>query len=328
MTAGRCLGRMPCMRARHSLGDARLWNSFCEIQVAEHCNLTCRSCSHISPAMKKTLVETENVLRDLSLLARSYHTGGVKLIGGEPLLHPDLPAVAKAVRASGVTNRVYVVTNGILLPKMGADFWRAIDEVWISVYPASELSSGAGAQVRARAKEHGVRLLFLATPRFRESFATQGTKERALVKRIYATCKVAHHWCCHTVVNGYFYKCPQAYFITKVLGSGNGPLGAGYGINGIEISGAPTFRDELREYLGSPDPLDACTRCLGTVGRRFEHEQIGRRGWLQRQDRRTEDLVDLTFLAVEEQRMRLPKIMQSVAARLVERLSGCFVAEI
>src|SRR5262245_27405170 len=118
----------------------RLYGNACEVNVVHHCNLTCRGCFHLSPVFKKHYVTAESMQADLTCLAKYYHAGSVRLLGGEPLLHPDLLGMIAAARASGVSRRVVIVTNGLLLSKMPDVFWRAVDKVRISSYPGKHMT--------------------------------------------------------------------------------------------------------------------------------------------------------------------------------------------
>ena len=114
---------------RYAVIDGRIWNNSCEIEVVHHCNLACRSCSHLSPLMHRELVEPKDIQHDLTVLSRHYRAASLRLVGGEPLLHPRLLDLVEAVRASGIAPRVHVFTNGTGLPRMGDEFWAAVDEV-------------------------------------------------------------------------------------------------------------------------------------------------------------------------------------------------------
>src|SRR4051812_29275394 len=119
--------------------DGMIHSEAIEINAVRGCNLSCRACSHLSPVLPpRAVVSAESVRRDLTLLARCYHCDHVRILGGEPLLHPDLLGVVRAVRASGITDRVRVVTNGVLLPRQSVDLWDAVDEIHVSVYPGHE----------------------------------------------------------------------------------------------------------------------------------------------------------------------------------------------
>ncbi len=149
-----------------------------------------------------------------------------------------------------------------------------------------------------------MRLRWERCPTFRESYAALGTTNESLVKRIYSTCQVAHEWCCHNVVDGDLFKCPQSYYLPKGLG----PEGEERWADAIKISDHASFREELLAYLQSDVPLRSCQRCLGTVGRRFTHQQIAHREWADQQQHSTEELIDWRLLAREERSQRYPAL--------------------
>jgi MoaA/NifB/PqqE/SkfB family radical SAM enzyme len=76
------------------------------------CNLSCGYCNefddHSAP------VATSDLLRRIDRLAE-LGTGIVTLSGGEPLLHPDLDAIVRHIRARGII--ATLITNGYLLSR-------------------------------------------------------------------------------------------------------------------------------------------------------------------------------------------------------------------
>jgi organic radical activating enzyme len=272
---------------RYRVVDGRILNRRCEINVAEHCNLSCRGCSHLSPVNSKSFVDPHVVARDLNALSRSYHAKVVRLLGGEPLLHPDLPAVIDVVRRSGVCDSIMVVTNGLLLPRMTAEFWSMIDSVEVSMYPGRSLSPEAQECCVDTARCNGVAIRFRACGEFQESYSETGTDDEDLVRRIFTTCNVAHRWRCHNVIDGWFFRCPQSHYIPKVLQDDPTARHA----DGILIEDTPSFGRRLLAYLQSPQPPLACANCLGTAGRYEPHEQIRRAKFRDRQLAPTEYLV-------------------------------------
>ena len=286
----------PPARARESSRTApgKIANARIEINVVEHCNLSCRACSHLSPLMPRRMVSPRQLTDELGLLGRVYHARWVRLVGGEPLLHPQLLEVIEAARQTKIADRVSVVTNGILLTKMGDEFWRAVDAVEVSLYPGKALAADARRHCKEQAHRHDVDLRLVEITEFRESFSTLGTDDDALVRRIYSRCEIAHVWRCHTVVDGYFYKCSPAYFLPKAI-----PACASFdNSSGIRISDSERFAADLRAYLDSPEPLPTCRHCLGTAGKRFAHTQVKRSDFSSQQDRSVEDLVSRRRLMV------------------------------
>ncbi len=275
------------MTDRYRIVDGRILNRRCEINVAEHCNLSCRGCTHLSPVMPKSFVDPATVFRNLRALSLSYHAKVVRLLGGEPLLHPDLLSVIDAVRRSGVCDSISLTTNGLLLPRMTGEFWSAIDVVEVSLYPKRSIKEEAQASCQDQANRHNVALRFHAFDEFQESYSEIGTDDDDLVRRIYTTCNVAHRWRCHNVIDGWFYRCPQSHFIPKVLDEEVGSQHA----DGILIEDTPAFRPRLLAYLQSPEVPRACRNCLGSSGRFEAHAQIKRVDFRRRQRAPSEDLV-------------------------------------
>lgn len=279
---------------RYAVKDGKVQTESVEVNVVHHCNLACRACSHLSPVLPKQLADHRQVTNDFAVLGRYYHATQVRVIGGEPLLHPELTQILKTIRASSICDQVRVATNGILLDRMTEQFWNLVDEVCISIYPGKEPSVEQLASWRRQAELHNVTLITYSFDHFRMSYSELGTSNQSLTQRIYQTCLVAHHWRCHTVENSTLYRCPQSLFIPQVLQL-DGPL-----LDGLPLIDHPAFGDDLLRFLESSDPLRACRHCLGSVGALFPHEQIVRRHWRQPQLLPTEQLLDMAFLEALE----------------------------
>jgi hypothetical protein len=107
------------------------WNRFINLQVyiAEHCNVNCYGCDVYSPIAEKTLLSLESFTRDFEKL--SFLTNGkidvIRLMGGEPLLHPDILEFLRVARYyfPDPQNKILIFTNGILLLKMNDELYAA-----------------------------------------------------------------------------------------------------------------------------------------------------------------------------------------------------------
>ncbi|HUY50262.1 MAG TPA: radical SAM protein [Streptosporangiaceae bacterium] len=277
----------------YAVADGRVLTDGLEVVVAAHCNLRCRACAYLSPVMPPMTVPPTQIERDLSALARYFHASEARVLGGEPLLHPELVSVLKAIRASGVSDTIRIVTNGLLLARMPAGFWQLADEVSVSVYPGRHPGEDVIAVAARMAEKHGVRLRMKCFRYFRESYSELGTRNAPLVERIYRTCQMANVWRCNTVLTGHLYRCPQSAFLASIIhetGPGGGPP------EGLPITNSPGFARRLLEFLESPEPLGACANCLGSVGRLFRHGQTPRPEWRTQQQHHTEELVDWEHL--------------------------------
>jgi MoaA/NifB/PqqE/SkfB family radical SAM enzyme len=74
------------------------------------CNLSCAYCNEYDRVSAP--VPTEEMLRRIDLLAR-LGTQIITISGGEPLLHPELDEIIRAIRSHGVI--ATIITNGYLL---------------------------------------------------------------------------------------------------------------------------------------------------------------------------------------------------------------------
>ena len=263
-----------------------------EVNVTFHCNMRCTSCSHLAPLYRKQNIDPARLRADLTLLAESYHASYVKLLGGEPLLHPDLLEVIDAVRSSGVSDTVLVCTNGTLLHRMPDEFWAAVDTVELSIYPSRPLSEEQLAVFQERAHRHGVNLLINHYTHFRVAYSERGTDDDGLVRDIFDTCKLAHVWLSHTLHDGWLYRCPQSVVLAEQLAD----ISWDRTVDGIQIQGGPGFVSALTEFLNRTKPLRACRNCLGSVGRIHPHAEVPRTSW--RQGEATEDVLDREFLTL------------------------------
>ena len=112
-----------------------------EINLVEHCNLNCRSCSNFSCIAEPEFVDIEEFKRDLTRMGEIFNHDceRIYLIGGEPLLHPEVITLMKIAREQFTTGKIYIFTNGILLTKMSDDFWQACRDnnmiIYVSAYP-------------------------------------------------------------------------------------------------------------------------------------------------------------------------------------------------
>lgn len=101
-----------------------------EINLTSHCNLNCQMCDHFSPIAKKEFADIDIVSRDLKRLAELTNANlkRLLLLGGEPLLNPNINSFIEIARKYFPNTDVIVFTNCILLDKMSEDFWQACKE--------------------------------------------------------------------------------------------------------------------------------------------------------------------------------------------------------
>lgn len=276
----------------YEIKDGKIQSDLCELNVCHHCNLSCRGCSHLSPRIGKFFVDPDTAFRDFSILAHFYRPKRVSLLGGEPLLHPALLDVIHAVRRSGISQCIRIVTNGTLLARMPEKVWASLDEVHVSAYPGLKLANRDVRTWRTIARSHGVEFQLRYTDRFWEAWSELGTRDPKLVNRIYSACQIAQTWRCHAVCEGFFFRCSQSIFIPLALGKRAGlkPM-----VDGLRLERREGFAEELLRFLEAREPLASCGHCLGTSGKRFFPVQEPRRTCAP--PKTTEQLLDWRHLA-------------------------------
>ena len=106
--------------------------------VTWHCNLRCTNCSSGSPFQPHRDDDLSIFVRDLNLLGKYVHTPYIRLIGGEPLIHPQIIDYLKEIKKAGYKSNV--ATNGLKIPSMPDEFFELVDMVSLSVYANNNIN--------------------------------------------------------------------------------------------------------------------------------------------------------------------------------------------
>lgn len=98
-----------------------------EFHLVEHCNLKCAGCTHFSSIAKEEFIDIEEFRRDITRLSEltDGKTRFINLLGGEPLLHPQVSDFFYVVRQAFPSSIIRVVTNGIRIMEMDNNFWES-----------------------------------------------------------------------------------------------------------------------------------------------------------------------------------------------------------
>lgn len=129
------------------------------VNICDHCNLNCRGCDHFSPIADKRFVSTEKIKSDLEQMRRilGEDIELISLMGGEPLLHPDLTKIMTLARNIFPNTTIWLSTNGILLLNQPNEFWDCCKEneveICVTKYPVKFAYDSA----KELAKKYGVK---------------------------------------------------------------------------------------------------------------------------------------------------------------------------
>lgn len=113
-----------------------------EVDIVSHCNLNCKSCTHFSPIAEPWYIDINDFFRDIQRaheLIPDDKLGCLYILGGEPLLHPQIAEILEIARSVYTKIPVIIITNGFLLDKMDEKFWKICEsakiEIEITKYP-------------------------------------------------------------------------------------------------------------------------------------------------------------------------------------------------
>ena len=70
-----------------------------DIHITDHCNLNCRGCGHFSNLCPPTFLDLDAFRADMAAMAAKLRIEQIYLLGGEPLLHPQVSEFIRAARA-------------------------------------------------------------------------------------------------------------------------------------------------------------------------------------------------------------------------------------
>lgn len=273
--------------------DGKVYNpEGLEINATLHCNMSCKSCAHLAPIFRKKNPDLNMMRHHLEILNHSYHASYVKILGGEPLLNPNILELIKTVASIGIADEILLTTNGTLLHKAPEELWDIIDSLELSLYPSRVPSEEKLESFKSKAKSHKVKLQINYYNNFRFSYSEKRNEDVSLVQDVFNTCKMAHFWHSHTVMDGWFFLCPQSVFIPQQNVSG----GWNNEVDGLRISNEPGFAESLYKFLTRSQPLKACGNCLGSVGKLHPHAELPRDDW--RPLGKYEELISHEFLEV------------------------------
>lgn len=230
-----------------------------ETHLVEHCDLNCQMCTHFSPLARPQFTEIESFSKDMRRLQELFGdaVSYIMLLGGEPLLHPEVTRFLEVTRKCFPCANVILYTNGLKIPQMKAVFWETCKKNRITITLTRYPVSTDYERVDELMKEHEVTYQYCNTPgRAKKSshypLDLRGTQEP---RQNFLACDMANR--CIFLRDGRLYTCVvipniqhfNEYFHQKLEVS---PL------DSIDIYRASSG-GEIMRFLASPPPF--CRYC-------------------------------------------------------------------
>ena len=119
---------------------------YLEFHIADHCNLNCANCEHYSGLVTHPVFpDFDKFSQDFNRLKYFFDDIAIiRILGGEPLLNPDIENYIKLANSVYPNAMIHIVTNALLLTKMPDSFFESLQQcqegsgIWVSLYPVME----------------------------------------------------------------------------------------------------------------------------------------------------------------------------------------------
>jgi organic radical activating enzyme len=249
-------------RAYPIAGDGRIHTHALHVALTDHCNLRCAQCDALAPYLDERAIDVDVLRRDLGLAKRALAPTFLKLVGGEPLLHPRVVDCVRAAKDQAIAEKVSLTTNGRLLHRASDALFEVLDHLTISVYPPGLVHLDT---IVARAVRFGVELNVKRQDEFQHMTADA---PHGRDQDVFETCWLRHR--CHTLHEGRFFACTRPPNL-QAFHRGRLPL---VERDGVSLHDGAGLADEIAAYLERRVPLASCATCLGGTGAFAPHRQL------------------------------------------------------
>jgi organic radical activating enzyme len=252
-----------------------------ELYLTKGCNLNCHYCSHFNP-YRHGIVPTEMLIDTMETWSKKVKPKKFGLLGGEPLLHPEVNLILKKARACWSTSRLVLTTNGLLLHKRGKELLETLLETRTQVLLSEHLTDQEGIAAfekgRQMLNEAGVPTVVIpSASRWKEYyfFGTDG-KPLPYKSRPEAAWTMCGPNTCFNLTENKLYRC--SILANAAQAYQEGALGCEWKITETYSPLLPdASADEIVRHLFlMKGPLEACMICPEKI-RFVDSQQIARR---------------------------------------------------
>ncbi len=225
---------------------------YLEFHLTDHCNMNCGGCTHFAPMAERWFADAARVTADFARLKELFRNiSEVRVMGGEPLLHPGCVTFLRIVRDAFPACRLALVTNGLLLAKQNATFWEACREtralISLSVYPPVRPQVEA---LAARCRAENVPLELVESGTFIARCVPDGSVD---ARKAFRFCRGSWFFC-PILRDGRIYRCAMGCYAAYWNRAAKASIPVEDGI-ALEAASGP----EILDYLMRPMPT--CAYC-------------------------------------------------------------------
>ena len=226
-----------------------------DIVVTERCSLKCESCSNLMQYYAKPKhIQTDTILLALENILEATPVDTIRLIGGEPLLHPDLPSILDVLHSNyqGRYQTIEIYTNATLKPSQELidSSIRSSAVFYISDY--RELSRNLSTFISVL-NNNNISYALESNLNWQDCGTITPTQEVSQVSK-YSNCCVSKTF---SLIGSRLYSCPFSANFHNLYTESATPRDC------IDVLSSSSLRKSLFSLLKNNDPLTACANCHG-----------------------------------------------------------------
>lgn len=191
------------------------------LNILDHCNLRCKGCDHFACIADPYFVPYETLHRDLKRMSEILQGDNlmqIGVMGGEPLLHPELLKILKTVRESFPYAIIRLSTNGLLLLQQKDEFWKVCRDYDVTIVNTKYPIKLDHEKMKEKAQKEGVKFQYFrgsgddnVKTSFKKVITLEGTHNPV---KSFAKCHISNFG--NFLMEGKLYGCPfscQSYRI-------------------------------------------------------------------------------------------------------------------
>lgn len=229
---------------------------YIEIPITDRCNLNCKGCLFACNAIERNEdVPGEQIVRDLHRMKEVFgDIPWIRILGGEPLMHPQILYILGECRKVFPQSEVDVLTNGLLIPKLPESFFEELVRLNISIHISGYRPTfGILDQIDRILSDYKLNYTILKRDEFVKYYTTESINS---MDESYKECMVS---ACTELYRGRLSRCSAAIAFEKL----NRQFGTEYcvtkDVDWYDIYDRNIDANEIIRKLAKPSPI--CKYC-------------------------------------------------------------------